>query len=114
MQVTASILNSAGFVFDGGNFVPAVNTAPGIWETVWNGAADGAHTIDFIASNEGGTTMQTARVRMDNTAPTLSILSPTSNAVAFSIQNLQAQASDGVNRFGTVRFQLDGQEVAFL
>lgn len=125
MQVTGENILSAGFSIDGRPLANANNTAPGIYEALWDTSyylddptvpvVDGGHVISFIAVNAAGAApVKTATVRVDNTPPSIiSITRPQTDQTLFLTQNLIADASDGAFPLQSVTFRIGAQDKAF-
>src|SRR5207244_8919571 len=114
VSVSANASDNAGvvgvqFQLDGVNLGAEVPSSP--YSVSWNTttAPTGSHTLTAIARDAAGnrTTSNAVTVAVDNTAPTLSIMSPVNGAFLTGTISVSATASDNVGVVG-VQFQLDG------
>ncbi len=124
MRVTGANILSAGFTIDGGALMAATETAPGIYEMLWDTGGidvvsnriypDGFHTIGYFAANSGGNAPSTSILaRVDNTPPSITAVNPTTNQVLFLAQNLIANANDGAFPLQSVTMKINGEDKAF-
>ncbi len=77
------------------------------WDTT--GASNGAHTLTAVARDAAGhsTTSAAIHVTVDNSAPTVSVTSPSDGSSVRGTVSVTATASDNVGVVG-VQFKLDG------
>lgn len=111
LTVAASDNNAVASIqykLDGTNLGSPVTATP--FSASWDSttAADGSHTLTAVATDTAGnaTTSAGVTVVVDNTAPTVSVISPAAGGVSGTV-TVSASASDNA-AVASVQFQLDG------
>ncbi len=103
--------------FDGATSLgPADTDGSNGWSASWDTTAtsEGSHTLTAVATDTVSqtTTSAAVNVTVDNTAPSVSISSPTSGQTVSGTISVQASASDGSGSgIGSVMFLVDGSTV---
>jgi hypothetical protein len=111
LTVPASGVAGVQFKLDGANLGWEVTTAP--YQAVWKStsSANGSHVLTAVARDFAGNISTSSAVTVtlfnDGTAPTVSISSPTVNAVLVGTVTITAAASDNV-AVQSVVFRADG------
>ncbi len=78
------------------------------WDTT--AVADGKHTIRIVVSDLAGNTAEVSiTVTVDNTAPTVSITSPSSGEAVRGVVTISVDASDATSVIVSVKFYVDGE-----
>ena len=98
------------FQLDGANLGAEVTVAPYSTSLNTTTVTDGTHTLTAVARDAAGNPTTSAAVSVtvgNNTAPTVSILTPTINSALSSTVPVSATASDSAGIAG-VQFQVDG------
>lgn len=117
IRLTSGAADTVTFKIDGGAAQNAnMSGLPtGDYGFTWitkNVVSEGTHSIQINAANAGGTTSQTVTVRVDNTAPVISITNPTADKELFLLQNLKANVDDAGQPLELVKFRIGTQDIA--
>ena len=82
VEISCGSLNTTWYTLEGGSSIYTFTTNGSINEAAWDALLDGTITIEFYANNSlGDINSEDVNVIKDTTAPTISIISPTEEAV---------------------------------
>ena len=91
-------VNNVTVYIDGNSLSAAFNSQSGYWEVILDTTTltDGTHNIYAVVYDTAGNSYTTGTVNfyVDNTPPSLAVISPTDNEVISGVYNLQVESDD--------------------